>query len=159
MERLSRDEYYVAITKLTALRSTCLRGQVGAIAVRDARVVATGYNGSPPGADHCLDVGCDIEEDHPELGCQRTIHAESNLIAWAARTGIQLRGAHVWSTHSPCQRCALLLVQAGIEAFTFLAPYRLGRTDILLNAGIIVYDWERSRGEWGEETPRSGVAR
>lgn len=159
MTRLSRDEYYVEITKLTALRSTCLRGNVGAIAVQDSRVVASGYNGSPPGADHCLEVGCDVPEDQPELGCQRTIHAEANLVAWAARSGVKLTGAHVWCTHSPCANCALLLVQAGVQFFTFLGPYRLGRTDILLQAGIVVYDFDRSKGLWGEETAASGVAR
>lgn len=146
--RLERNEYYAQMVKLIARRSTCLRGQVGCLAVQDKRVVATGYNGSPPGARHCLEVGCDIPEADPNAGCQRTIHAESNLVAWAARAGIQLSGAEVWSTHSPCQKCALLLVQAGIETFTYIRNYRLARPDLLADAGILVQVWDDELMEW-----------
>lgn len=149
MPRLERDEFFAEVVRLIARRSTCLRGNVGCLAVQDQRVVASGYNGSAPGSAHCLEVGCDIPDE--DSGCQRTIHAEANLVAWAARHGGQLQDATVWSTHSPCLKCAQLLVQAGIEFFVYLEPYRLGRPDVLADAGVEIFVWdahERQRELW-----------
>src|SRR3954454_7668125 len=128
MARLERNEFLAEVVRLIARRSTCNRGNVGCLAVQGQRVVASGYNGSAPGSPHCLEVGCDVPDEN--TGCQRTIHAEANLVAWAARNGAQLEGATVWSTHSPCLKCAQLLVQAGIDIFVYLEPYRLGRPDV-----------------------------
>jgi dCMP deaminase len=137
-ERISTDELFIRIAELVRLRSTCLRGRVGTVAVRDNRIVATGYNGSPPGAPHCTEVGCDIPANDHSPGCQRTIHAEANCIAWAARAGVQMQGATVYCTHSPCLKCAQLLLSAGIERFVYARDYRLGRPDLLADAGIYV---------------------
>lgn len=106
-------------------RSTCSRGSVGAIAVLDQRVLATGYNGSPPGSPHCTDVKCDVPANNHEAGCQRAIHCEANLIAWAARHGVALRGATLYCTHGPCLRCAQLILSAGFSRLVYGVPYRI----------------------------------
>lgn len=98
------------IAYLFGQRSSCPRANVGAIAVRDGRIVASGYVGAPSGQPHCDEVGCELEMGH----CVRTIHAEANLVAWAARVGTSLEGTHVWATHSPCRKCAQLLANAGV---------------------------------------------
>jgi dCMP deaminase len=146
MARLERDEYYAAVVTLTAERSSCCRASVGAIAIQDRRIVATGYNGPAPGIA-CSDepLGCDAGELE---GCQRAIHAESNLVAWAARAGIQLQGATVWSTHSPCRSCAQLLLGTGIESFVFIHHYRLGRPDLLADGGVEVSVWDQGLHLW-----------
>lgn len=154
--RLERDELFMGIAQLYAQRSTCLRGQVGAVIVMEGRPIAAGYNGAPPGMDHCLDVGCDVpdctcdltgteirEDGHEEgcpheLGCQRTIHAEANAIAWAARLGVRVWGATMFSTHSPCRSCAQLIVSCGIQDFVYFHEYREGRNDILAACGVEV---------------------
>lgn len=116
-----------------AEQSTCNRAHVGAVIVQDNRIVSCGYNGSPPGQDHCLDVGCE-----PEDGCLRTIHAELNAIVWAARHGTALKGATMYSTHAPCLTCAQAIAASGITTFMYETPYRLQREDILKDSGIEV---------------------
>ena len=106
-------------------RSTCKRGKVGCLAVCDYYIVAEGYNGSPPGGPHCTDLGCDVPANNHEAGCQRTIHAEANLIAHAARRGTAIEGASLYSTHGPCLNCAKLIAAAGIVSVVFETPYRL----------------------------------
>lgn len=135
----TRDIYFMQVALLTARRSTCERGHVGAVAVQDRRIVATGYNGAPPGSDHCTVVGCDLSAG-VEQGCQRAVHAEANLVAWAARSGVPLLGAVVYATHSPCRTCAQALLSAGIRAYHFTYPYRAGRNDLLLAQGVFVMD-------------------
>jgi dCMP deaminase len=151
-DRIDPDEMFLDIAEVISKRSTCNRGHIGCVIVRDRRIVSTGYNGSPPGADHCLDVGCedltlfeakDPDDPHDyaaphELGCQRTIHAEANAIVFAARYGVALQGASMYSTHSPCGKCAQLIVAAGIGVFRWRNDYRLARLDILKDAGILV---------------------
>lgn len=75
------------------------------------------------------------------MGCERAIHAEANLVAWSARHGVELLGALVWATHSPCLKCAQLLLAAGIDQFVYLEPYRLGRPDALADGGVEVLVW------------------
>lgn len=150
--RLERDEYFAAVVALTGKRSSCRRAGVGAIAIQDRRIVATGYNGPPPGVD-CTAVagpggrpvdglGCDAQGGNE--GCKRAIHAEANLVAWAARAGVSLQGATVWSTHSPCTPCAQLLLAAGIDQFVYIHDYRLGRPDLLADGGVEVLVWEEA---------------
>lgn len=136
IERIDPNVMFLEIATIVSKRSTCTRGSVGCVIVRDRRIVSTGYNGSPPGADHCLDVGCEIAPEDSELGCQRTIHAEANAIVFAARHGVPLDGASMYSTHSPCGKCAQLIVAAGITAFYWTKGYRLARLDILNDGGI-----------------------
>lgn len=139
--RLERDEFFARTVGLVAQRSSCDRAGVGAIALQDRRIVATGYNGPPPGQD-CAHVerGCDSDGDGSE-GCLRAIHAEANLVAWAARHGVSLLGATVWATHSPCRVCAQLLLAAGVAQFNFIEDYRLGRPDLLIKGGVDVRRW------------------
>lgn len=143
IKRSSRDDMLVSIAEIVRERSTCLRGQVGVVIGHNGRIISMGYNGSPPGMDHCLDVGCEpsdpvnefdlvTDEDRLSLfGCQRTIHAEANAIAWAARAGTPIAGTTMYSTHSPCGKCAQLIVSAGIGRFVYTRSYRAERLDIL----------------------------
>lgn len=140
MSRPSRSEIFMRTAHLFAERSTCQRGQVGAVLVKDDRIISTGYNGAPSGQPHCTDVGCDElvmyrkapsksskVRDYYEainLGCQRTIHAEANVLLYAARHGISTEGSCLYCTHSPCKRCVLLLTNAGIQRIVYDRPYR-----------------------------------
>lgn len=96
--RPSWDEYFMGITLEVARRSTCNRAQVGAIIVRDKRILTTGYNGSPTGLPHCTEAGCLIVNGH----CVRTLHAEQNAIIQAALHGVSTDGATIYVTHQPC---------------------------------------------------------
>jgi dCMP deaminase len=117
--RMSRPELYMNVAHLYGRRSSCTRANVGVIAVRDGRIVAAGYCGAPSGQPHCIDVGCDVVDDH----CVRTVHAEANMVAWAARTGISLAGCEAYGTHLPCLVCAQLIANAGIKRFIYREPY------------------------------------
>lgn len=120
------------MAKTIAERSTCTRLHVGAVAAIDGRILSTGYNGAPVGMQHCTHPSSEI--------CQRAVHAEANLVAFAARHGVSLVGAQVYCTSSPCYTCACLLINAGIKAFYFLEEYRdLSGNRILSDAGVSVY--------------------
>ncbi|MFZ5813729.1 MAG: deoxycytidylate deaminase [Bacillota bacterium] len=119
MARPSWDEYFVELAQVVAKRSTCNRRSVGAVLVRDKRILTTGYNGSPPGLPHCTDEGCLMVEGH----CVRAIHAEQNAIVQAALHGIDLRGATCYVTSSPCVHCAKMLIAAGIKRIVYLDNY------------------------------------
>ena len=126
--RLSRNELFFETARLYGRRSSCPRAQVGVIAIRDGRITAAGYVGAPRGMPHCLDVGCFIENE----GCIRSVHAEANMVAWAAREGIPLKGTDVFCTHLPCLACAKLLANAGIASLFYEQPYRDSRGGALL---------------------------
>ena len=119
--RISRDEMLAQMVRLVAQRSTCQRRQVGALIVREGRILATGYVGSPVGRPHCLDVGC---LTGPDGGCLLTLHAESNVIAFAARHGITVNGADLWCSLTPCLPCAKLILNSGIKRLFYLERYR-----------------------------------
>lgn len=119
MARPSWDEYFAELAQVVAKRSTCNRRSVGAVLVRDKRILTTGYNGSPPGLPHCTDAGCLMVEGH----CVRAIHAEQNAIVQAALHGIDLRGATCYVTSSPCVHCAKMLIAAGITRIVYLDSY------------------------------------
>ena len=104
-----------------ASRATCDRKKVGAIIVVNRQVVATGYNGSIRGMPHCDDAGHDMRDGH----CVRTIHAELNALAQAARRGVAIDGADIYTTTSPCWSCFRVLVNAGIQTFVYRERYRL----------------------------------
>ncbi|MEA3442346.1 MAG: dCMP deaminase family protein [Chloroflexota bacterium] len=133
MEEASRatrpdiDEYFLKIASVVAERSTCLRHHVGAVAIRDKHILATGYNGAPAGLKDCLELGCLRDELHIESGTRqeicRAIHAEQNVIIQAALHGISLAGATVYVTHSPCILCAKMLVNAKIKRFVTFGSY------------------------------------
>ena len=125
--RPSWDEYFLQLARQAATRSTCLRRQVGALLVRDKRVLATGYNGAPRGVAHCLDIGCLREQlgipsgERQEL-C-RAIHAEQNAIIQAAVHGVPIDGATLYCTHQPCILCAKMLINCGVREIHYLEGY------------------------------------
>lgn len=118
--RATWDTYFINIAREVATRATCPRKHVGAVVVRDNTILATGYNGSIRGLEHCDDAGCLIEDGH----CVRTIHAEANAVAQAAHNGVSLRQSTVYVTASPCWGCFRLLVNAGINRVIFAEFYR-----------------------------------
>jgi dCMP deaminase len=129
MKRPSWDQYFMTITRQVAERSTCLRAKVGAVIVRDRNIMATGYNGSPAGLPHCIDVGCLIYESRTpdgeiETNCYRTIHAEMNAITQAAKNGAPIRDADIYVTHTPCIHCMKVLINTGIRNIYFEKEYK-----------------------------------
>jgi dCMP deaminase len=135
-ERPSWDQYFMLITRQVADRSTCNRAQVGAVIVRDKNILATGYNGSPAGLPHCMEVGCLIYESRTPSGeieenCFRTIHAEINAIAQAAKNGSSIRDADIYITHTPCIHCFKVLINTGIKRVLYEKPYKLATLDEL----------------------------
>jgi len=117
----------MSIAELVAQRATCLRRQVGAVLVRDKRIVTTGYNGVPTGIQHCLDVGCLRETQGVPSGERhelcRGLHAEQNAIIQAAVYGISLDGATLYCTNQPCAICSKMLINAGIRQIFYLEGY------------------------------------
>jgi dCMP deaminase len=120
MERVGWHEYFMNIAKQVATRATCERKHVGAVIVRDRTILSTGYNGSIRGLAHCEDVGCVIEDDH----CVSTVHAEANAILQAARNGVAIGGAELYTTASPCWPCFKLIANAGIARVYYGEFYR-----------------------------------
>lgn len=108
------------IARQVATRSTCSRKHVGAIIVRDKTILSTGYNGSIRGLPHCDDIGHDLEGGH----CVATIHAEANAILQAAKNGVMIDGADIYTTASPCWNCFKLIANAGIQAIYYGEFYR-----------------------------------
>jgi len=127
VSRPSWPEYFMSIAKLVATRSTCLRRKVGAVLVKDKRILATGYNGAPTGIRHCSDTGCLRENLGVEPGERhelcRGLHAEQNVIIQAAYYGATTRGTTLYSTHMPCIICSKMLINAGVEKIFFLDGY------------------------------------
>ena len=130
MEKLTRpdkDEYFLKVAMVVAEQSTCRRHHMGAVAVRDKHILATGYNGAPAGAKDCLELGCLRDERNIPSGTRqetcRAIHAEQNVIIQAGLHGISLEGSTVYCTHTPCVLCAKMLVNARIKRFVSFARY------------------------------------
>lgn len=127
MERPEWDDYFMKITRLVAQRATCLRRRVGALLVKDHRILTTGYNGAPSGLRHCLDIGCLREKESVPSGQRhelcRALHAEQNAILQAALHGVSVRGAVLYSTHHPCSLCAKMLVNAGVLKIVYEEGY------------------------------------
>ena len=119
-ERVSWDEYFMAIARQVATRATCDRKHVGAVIVRDRTILSTGYNGSIRGLEHCDEVGHMMEAGH----CVRTIHAEANAIIQAAQNGVAINGADIYITASPCWQCFKMIANSGIRRIIFGEFYR-----------------------------------
>lgn len=117
----------MSIAQLVATRSTCLRRKVGAVLVKDKRVIATGYNGAPTGVRHCEETGCLREQLGIKSGERhelcRGLHAEQNVIISAAYYGVTTKGTTLYSTHLPCIICSKMLINAGVEKVFFLDGY------------------------------------
>ena len=119
MNRPTWDEYFMEIARLVASRSTCLRRQVGAVMVKDKNILATGYNGTPSGIRHCAEVGCLRQQLNVPSGERhelcRGLHAEQNAIIQAAKHGVNIDGATLYCTHSPCIICSKMLINSGVK--------------------------------------------
>ncbi len=125
--RPSWDQYFMSITRLVAQRSTCLRRKVGAILVKDKRILCTGYNGAPAGLKHCLEIGCLRERLGVKSGQRhelcRALHAEQNVLIQAAYHGIAVQGAVLYCTNLPCSICTKMLINAGIKKIYYQDGY------------------------------------
>ncbi len=126
-ERPDWDPYFMEIAGIVSKRSTCMRRKVGAVIVKDRRILATGYNGAPSGLRHCRDVGCVREARNVASGERhelcRGLHAEQNAIIQAAFHGVPIRGAMLYSTHLPCSICVKMIINAGITQVLYLEGY------------------------------------
>jgi dCMP deaminase len=143
MSRVPWPQYFMDITRLVAERSTCSRRKVGAIAVKNKRILATGYNGAPRNMRECLSIGCIREEMSVPSGQRhelcRGLHAEQNVIVQAAIHGVSIEGSDIYCTHQPCLICTKLLINCGAAAVYFESPYPDPMSeDMLSEAGIIL---------------------
>jgi dCMP deaminase len=161
LKRLDTDEYFLKIASVVAERATCRRHHIGAIAVRDKHILATGYNGAPSGFKDCLELGCLRDElnlqsaEKPEI-C-RGVHAEQNVIIQATLHGVSLEGSTIYATHTPCNQCAKMLVNAKIKRYVSYNKYDdttlrafvnlRGFVDLFGEAGIEVDIKERPPAE------------
>ncbi len=141
MGRPSWERYFLEIAKLVSSRSTCIRRKVGAVAVKDKRILATGYNGPPSGLKHCEEVGCLREKLGIPSGQRheicRGLHAEQNAIIQAALHGISLKGAEIYCTTFPCIICSKMLINAGIKRIYYVEGYPDDLSQDMLNeAGV-----------------------
>ncbi|HDI78973.1 MAG TPA: cytidine deaminase [Desulfobacteraceae bacterium] len=141
MARPSWHEYFMEIARMVSKRSTCLRRKVGAVLVKEKRILATGYNGAPSGLRHCEEVGCLREASSIPSGQRhelcRGLHAEQNAIIQAAFHGISIRGATLYCTNKPCIICTKMLINAGIKEIIYEQGYDDPLADEMLKeAGI-----------------------
>ncbi|MBS3109748.1 deaminase [Candidatus Woesearchaeota archaeon] len=141
VKRVDWDNYFMNIADQVATRSTCDRKHVGAVIVRNRTILSTGYNGSVRGAPHCDDVGHDMEHDH----CVRTVHAEANAIAQAARNGVNIDNSEIFITASPCLTCFKLAANSGIRAVHYMEFYRDERITVYANQAGIRLDYMGGR--------------
>ena len=130
MKKLTRpdsDEYFLKAASVVAERSTCHRHHVGAVAVKAKHILATGYNGAPSGLKECLELGCLRDELGIPSGTRheicRGIHAEQNVIIQAGLHGVSLEGSTIYATHTPCNLCAKMLVNAKIKRYVSFGKY------------------------------------
>ena len=126
-KRPSWDEYFLQMAELVSQRATCLRRKVGAVLVKDKRILATGYNGAPSGLPHCLDVGCLREQLKIPSGQRhelcRGLHSEQNAIIQASLHGVSIKGGTLYLTHQPCIICAKMLINSGIKDIVIADGY------------------------------------
>lgn len=147
MERIDVDSMFFGMLDFVTERSTCERAHVGAMLVLDRRPISMGYNGAPPGMPECIEEGVGCEENWVEAGgtmqladgCARTVHAEANAIAFAARNGIPTVGTTMYCTYAPCYDCAKLMLSAGVVGLKYKKEYRDERgKNLLALAGVTV---------------------
>ena len=141
-DRPSWHQYFMTITRQVADRSTCNRAKVGAVIVRDRNILATGYNGAPAGMPHCTDAGCLIYESRTPNGdieenCFRTIHAEINAIAQAAKNGSSIKDSAIYVTPTPCIHRLKVLVNTGITRVYYETPYKLHTLEDILRNTLV----------------------
>jgi len=147
-DRPSWDTYFMDLARLVATRSTCLRHDVGAVLVKEKRILATGYNGAPRGMKHCLEIGCIRDELKIPSGTRaeicRAIHAEQNAIIQCALYGTSSEDSTIYITHQPCSVCTKILINAGIKRIVFEEPcpdeFALG---LIKESGIKLEQWQK----------------
>jgi len=126
-KRPTWDEYFLEVARLVAKRATCLRRKVGAVLVKDKRILATGYNGAPSGLAHCLDIGCLREKLKIPSGERQELcrgsHAEQNALIQASLHGISVKESTLYVTNQPCIICAKMLINAGIKEIVICGDY------------------------------------
>jgi len=143
MDRPDNDTYFMMMAELVSTRSTCLRRKVGAVVVKEKRVLTTGYNGAPKGLRHCEEVGCIRQTQNIETGTRhelcRGVHAEQNAVVQAAYFGISIKGASIYTTCFPCVLCTKIILNAGISEIIYKNDYIdplskeiLNETDIIV---------------------------
>jgi dCMP deaminase len=125
--RPTLDEYFMEIAEVVAKRSTCLRNNVGAVIVRDKRILSTGYNGAPRDMEHCLEIGCIRDQQNIASGTRhelcRAVHAEQNAIIQSALHGVSVEGATLYCTHQPCILCAKMIINSKIKRVVYSNKY------------------------------------
>ncbi|MBW2406830.1 MAG: cytidine/deoxycytidylate deaminase family protein [Deltaproteobacteria bacterium] len=156
--RPSWEAYFMDITFLVARRSTCLRRAVGAIVVKDKRILSTGYNGAPAGIKHCLETGCLREKLNIASGQNhelcRGIHAEQNAIIQAAYHGVSIKGAALFCTNLPCSICAKMIINAGIIRICYASGYADSMSqEMLKEAGVDIIKVEAGSSELMTKNP------
>lgn len=141
------DDYFMAITRIVALRGTCDRLRSGAILVKKNRIISTGYNGSPPGLPHCDEVGHLLEEGH----CIRTIHSEHNAILQAATAnGVNTDGSTMYTKYNPCLHCSKYVIAAGVKRVVIGKLYRGEKAVEYLKAAGLQIDFYQESSEWNK---------
>ncbi len=144
MSRVAWPDYFMSITHLVAERSTCLRKKVGAIAVKDKRILATGYNGAPSRMAHAEEIGCLRDKMNIPSGERhelcRGLHAEQNIIIQAAIYGISLSGSEIYCTHKPCLICSKMLIGCNVTTIWYAKNYNDQIADqMLADANIEIH--------------------
>jgi len=131
------------IARTVATRATCPRAAVGAVLVREHRILTTGYNGSPRGVAHCTEVGCTLINEH----CMRATHAEANAVVQGALHGVTLSGSVAYCTHQPCVNCTKLLISAGVVRIVYDTAYPDAvAQELLAEAGVALVQFSALEG-------------
>ena len=146
-KRPAWDDYFMTLCRQVATRSTCLRHDVGAIIVRDKRILSTGYNGAPRGMKHCLEIGCIRDELKIASGTRaeicRAVHAEQNAVIQCAIYSVSSEGSTIYITHQPCTICTKILINAGIRRIVYENAYPDDFSQKLLKeAGVTLEKWQ-----------------
>lgn len=150
MDRPDNDTYFMRMAELVSTRSTCLRRKVGAVVVKEKRVLSTGYNGAPKGLRHCEEVGCVRQNQNIETGTRhelcRGVHAEQNAVVQAAYFGISIKDASIYTTCYPCVMCTKILLNAGIKEIIYKNDYIDPLSKEILNeTDVIVRKFEENK--------------
>lgn len=151
-ERPSVDAYFMGMTHLVKARGTCPRRRVGAVIVKDKRVLTTGYNGAPRGFPHPCDMGCIRDELSIPSGMMADVcpclHAEQNAIIQAATTGVSIEGSDIYCTTQPCTQCSRMIANSGIRRVIFQEEYADPLSiGLLTTAGVQLFQWDDVREE------------
>ncbi len=147
--RPSWDDYFMEVANAISKRATCDRGKSGCVIAKERQFIVSGYVGSPSGFPHCDQVGHQMKKITHEDGsitehCMRTVHAEQNAICQAAKIGVSISGATIYTRMTPCRTCAMLLVNCGIKRVVCERKYHQGEESerLFREAGIeLVYKY------------------